>query len=154
MANISDCSIEFTGNLFDLKAASEAIDNSTKDLPLIINSKKLTADSLSIQGEGRWSVESTYFIDLAHKHNLSGYFTDAESGSDFFRLIEFDNGEVVYDQLHDYFSKEHVDWLEDKHYWYDHYSWIFEEEDWETKYEEIYDMLLYAGWTESELKDN
>ena len=156
MANWSDTEIILTGQAWHIRRALDQLESRKHNLSLLnIHWTYNTADlTLSIFGEGRWSTDPTEAIDFAVQHNLSGKFKDSESGSDFFRLIEFDDdGTITYDIDTYYYSMEHFEYEPDKHWWIEQLEWIFEDPSPETVYAEQYQFLLDIGFTKEELID-
>ena len=91
--------------------------------------KDVKEDSIHITGSGRWCGPHRFIEDVVKKFGLSGVYTDAEPGSNFFHLIKFKDGEVVSDVEAGYFSKLAVEYNDDLDYWIYNYEGCFADDE-------------------------
>jgi hypothetical protein len=171
MANWSSTAIELTGTKEDIAEATKDIKSNIEGLWL--NTSKLaTTDSIDDKAgfsaaeiiqesyeddciflnlSGRWCSPSKYFIMLADKYNLSGYYEDEECGCNFFHQIIFKDGKVESNKQDSYFSQLAIDSNGIERYLED-YCWLPEEEDWENNNDEILALFEKNGYPLEELK--
>jgi len=180
MANWSDCNITLNGTAEVLKAVAEELqaliieEDKEKDVLgylepsslapsdsiadkagyscIELDALEINDDNITISGQGRWCAPHGFFKELYTKHSLSGLYTDAEAGCNFFHVMRFEDGECTEDEEYNYFSKESIEHNGRENY-LEEYQWITEEEDWENEYSYIVDVFLATGMTLDELKE-
>ena len=171
MANISDCYIELQGTTEDIMFATEELKKNI-DKEYLSVSKYMKDDSVeqragysgaeiydyqydetSIQLSlgGRWCAPHLYFEDFCKRHDLSGFYTDAESGCDFFHVMKFKDGVKTLDKEDSYISQLSIDYG-DIDYFIEYYQFITEEDDWEENNQGIVDLFAKNGLTIDDLK--
>lgn len=79
-----------------------------------------------LTGNGRWCGPHTYVKKLAEKYKVDLYYTDEESGCDFFNKITMSDGILVEEINTEYFSDESIQ-ENGIDYYLEDYSWLFEE---------------------------
>jgi hypothetical protein len=171
MANWSSTNVELTGTKENIALAIADIKSYTKDGWL--NTYKLAKtdsiedrsgfsttkilqenykeNSIHLVLYGRWCSPHKYFIILADKYNLSGFYEDEECGNDFFHQVIFEDGKVLSEKEDDYFSQLSIDSNGIERYVEDYY-WLADEEDWENNNDEILALFARNGYSVDRLK--
>lgn len=134
MANYSDFELNLSGNPFRLRMAHDALNIEPYNFHIAAVNENgfYTDDNVStwtLLGEGRWAVKIDSLVEFLEPYELSGTIKDSEPGSDFFVLIELENGVVVNSIDTAYISDEHYNYMSDNGYWYEHLSYALNEPD-------------------------
>lgn len=154
MANCSDFTLKLSGHPFKLKQARDEFIKIHHQFSLReVYSEEFTdtPPTWELHGEGRWGVDINDLVKFLEPYQLSGIITDAESGSDFFCIVELENGILVNGIEDDYMSDTHYEHCPDNSFWYEHLSYALEDPEAYTK--AIQFMLKHNIITEEYLNE-
>ena len=112
---------------------------------------KSSQNQVSYSLSGRWCAPHKFIELFADRFNLSGQYTDAESGCNFFHVMKFKDGKKIFDEEENYFSDLSIE-HNDIECYVEEYEWIAEEEDWEDNNDELLALFKKHGYSIDKLK--